>query len=183
MRAGGGKEKGSAFERETGAQLSRWITAGQRKDLFSRNVLSGGRFTGQERKGETLGIPGDLMAAHPLAFDFLRRHVIECKHYADLGFAQFLFDQDRASFLIKTYDHTVNQAIKIDAFAWVIAKQNMKPAILLCPEHSANGLLRFAKRGPRIWHHKLQRGYLYMFLLSDILTRVLPTQYIKFMQE
>jgi hypothetical protein len=183
MRKGGGKEKGSAFERAIGAALSLWITAGERKDLFSRNVLSGGRFTNALKNDDKLGIPGDLMAAHPLAFDFLAGHVIECKHYKDLNLDAFLFDQQRKSFLIQVFDHTKAQGQAIGGL-WplIIAKQNMRPTILLCESQIGELLLaaipQRTRRAPTLWHHKLQRGRLYMFLLDDVLQQVPASRYI-----
>jgi hypothetical protein len=132
MRQGGGKAKGSAFERQVGARLSRWITNGARGDLFSRNVLSGGDFTKRAAsRAEELGMPGDLMARHPLAFDFARAFTVECKHYADLGLVAFLLDHGGTSFLGKVLQHTSFQASQANTHYMVIARQNRLPVLVI----------------------------------------------------
>lgn len=133
MRPGGGKQKGSNFERATGRALSMWLTEGERGDLFARNVLSGGVFTNNIKKGNTkeLGTPGDLMANHPRAFAFLSKFNVECKHKADIGLDAFLFDYGDKSFLAKTLRGLREQSHKLGIAPWVVAKQNLRPTILL----------------------------------------------------
>lgn len=125
MKAGGAKSKGSLFEREVGKNLSLWLTEGEQSNIFSRNVLSGGGFTITAKTGiETPNIPGDLMAASPLAFEFLSMFSIECKHRADIGIDVYLRDTKGTSFLSKTIKHTKEQA-ELHNLSWmVIAKQN-----------------------------------------------------------
>ena len=49
MRKGGGKEKGSSFERLVCKRMSMWLSKGERDDLFWRSAMSGGRATVQLR--------------------------------------------------------------------------------------------------------------------------------------
>lgn len=130
MKPGGGKQKGANFERATGKGLSNWLTCGERGDLFTRNVLSGGKFTNAEQRGKKEGIPGDLMAAHPLAYEFLTHFLVECKHYADLGLDTFFYDRRRKSFLWTVLTHTKKQARSAELHWLIIAKQNLKQPLV-----------------------------------------------------
>jgi hypothetical protein len=125
MRKGGAKAKGSLFEREVGRKLSLWLTNGEKPNIFARNVLSGGSFTITAKKGmETPNIPGDLMAASPLAFEFLSMFSVECKHRAEVALDVYLRDIKGTSFLSKTITHTKSQAEQHNLSWMVIAKQN-----------------------------------------------------------
>lgn len=133
MRTGGGKNKGSEWEREVGKRLSRWISKGARSDLFTRNVLSGGDFTRRivKESGE-IGTPGDLMARDKLAFDFIRAFFVECKHYKVLGFVPFLFDVSGKTFLSVALAHASMQAAQSGTHFMFVAKQNnLQPVVIL----------------------------------------------------
>ena len=133
MRKGGGHEKGAEFERQVGRQLSFWLTHDKRADLFTRNVLSGGSFTRRVASDDkAAGIPGDIMAKHPLAYSFLQTFLIECKHYADIGMLSFLLDLEGTTFLAKTLHHAQLQAAQANVHFLVIAKQNrVAPLVIM----------------------------------------------------
>ena len=57
MRKGGGKAKGSSFERLICKELSLWITGGEHQDVFWRSAMSGGRSTVAMKKGDKLALP------------------------------------------------------------------------------------------------------------------------------
>lgn len=128
MRAGGGKAKGSSWERVTGVELSLWVSEGARADLFARTVLSGGQFT-ISKVNE--GIPGDLQANNSLAFAFMELFSVECKHYKDIGLDKYILDQAGKSFLSKTWKLAKEQSSKIGVTPLVVAKQNHCPAIVI----------------------------------------------------
>lgn len=131
MRAGGGAEKGHKWERDVGKQLSLWLTKGQYPDLMSRNVLSGGSFTiAENARRSTARKPGDLIAANPLAFAFLTRFSIECKHLRDIGLEPWLFHPQGQSELGRIIDKAQSQARVIGAEYMVIAKQNHRDAMV-----------------------------------------------------
>lgn len=134
MRKGGGKPKGNEWERETGRRLSMWLTNGQRRNVFARNVLSGGGFTITHGKGqETPNIPGDLMAASPLAFDFLSTFSVECKDTQEIDLVAFINDHySKKSFMMRTILHTEKQA-KVHGLTWIIVgKRNFqKPFVIM----------------------------------------------------
>src|SRR5581483_12100766 len=87
MRKGGGKEKGSQYEREIGYKLSLWLSNGARKDILCRTVGSGAQFTFSK---SVRGIPGDLRSQHELGDLFCQKFVLECKHWKDLELIRFL---------------------------------------------------------------------------------------------
>jgi hypothetical protein len=92
MRPGGGKQKGSAFERQVGAQLSAWVAGGDEKQLI-RTVLSGG----WKRAASDWRQVGDLASNGPAGEQFRRVFAVECKRYRVLDWwAWWLWDGVRA---------------------------------------------------------------------------------------
>lgn len=91
MRSGGGKAKGSAFEREVCVKLSKWLSGGDQEDIFWRSAMSGGRSTVAFKKGKSHAAQvGDISAVHPLGNQFIKNFAIECKFYKDLNFQGML---------------------------------------------------------------------------------------------
>jgi hypothetical protein len=144
MRSGGSKAKGSAWEREVGRRLSLWLTDGVQDDLFSRTVLSGGQFT---RSGK--GISGDLMAnGHPLAFRFLEKFSIECKHWASAGLEEFILKASEKCPISKAIEQATAGSPNKEFM--LIIKENRKPAFVImglpqkwlsaAPHHSIFGI-------------------------------------------
>lgn len=161
MRAGGGKEKGSSWEREVGKALSLWLTAGERPDIFSRNVLSGGSFTqAQSRGNRSSRMPGDLMAAHPLAFRFMEHYAVECKHLATLGLEAFLFDDKSACELSKIIMYANGQAQQAGLEYMIVAKQNRRDPFVITTGEIGARILAAARVGrvrlqpPHHWLHR-----------------------------
>lgn len=88
------KGKGSSFERQVSKDLSRWISDGERSDLFWRSSQSGGRATIMYRKGENAKSQvGDLSAIDYLGMAFMQHFSIECKHYKTLDLHQIPLNQ------------------------------------------------------------------------------------------
>lgn len=173
MRAGGGKNKGSDFERLVARKLSLWVSSGLRADLFARNVLSGGSFTHAMKKGsKEHGIPGDLTANHPLAFKFLTKFCIECKHYTSLGLDAFLFDTKLdKSFLGKVWTKAHKEAVNAKLRAMVIAQQNRRPPIVLIEHDVMDAILLAVPRRLRLSsYHSLFGQKLAMVPLGDMVT-------------
>lgn len=180
-RPGGGKFKGSEFERSVGRTLSMWISDGQRKNLFSRNVLSGGGYTVTQAKGrETPNIPGDLMAASPLAFNFLSIFSIECKHHADIDLDVFLRDRRGTSFLMKTILHTSKQAAEHGLTWLVIAKENRHEPIVLM-DYQVVGIEAIASATfPDAFHyHVLHNQQYLMTTLNNMMRLVSARRFIR----
>jgi hypothetical protein len=162
MRPGGSNSKGGTFERKIGGMLSRWLTHGERTDLFSRNVLSGGQFTVSQGKR---GTPGDLIAAHPLAFRFLSLFTLELKHRANIGLAQYIMDTAHKSFLSQVIRHTETQARAHGKHYMVIAAQNHVTPIVLTSAAVGSCLEPFMRS------HALHAHTVTMVHLSGLLSR------------
>ena len=180
MRVGGGKAKGSQWERDCGKAISLWLTHGERPDIMSRNVLSGGSFTNAENAGKVSSrMPGDMMAAHPLAFRFLSRFSVECKFLKDIGLLQYLLDPRMQNPLAIIIALARRQAKAINCEFMVIAKQDRRDAIVFVDgavgEHM---MLCLQKRGTRsVMHpmyHFLHKGNIFCLRFIDMLKMVDP---------
>lgn len=184
MRPGGGKDKGSAWERECGKQISLWLTRGERPDIMSRNVLSGGSFTNAENAGKLSSrMPGDMMAAHPLAFRFLSRFSVECKHLKDIGMLQYMLDPRQQNPLALIIALARRQAKAIDCEFMVVAKQNRHPpVVLVAGDVGEHMMLCTQKRGVRTMlhpmHHYLHKGDVCALLFSDMLDKIDPDLFL-----
>ena len=180
MKAGGGKSKGSAWEREVGKLLSLWLTNAERPDIFSRNVLSGGSFTLAEAAGkQSSRMAGDLMAAHPLAFRFLSRFSVECKHLANIGLDAFIFDPRMMSPLGHIIRQARRQARYTDAEYMIVAKQNRQDALVMVDGQIGKQMLEALKTtGNRAalkpMHHFFHGDQIFAMRFRDMLVRVNP---------
>lgn len=80
MRKGGGKSKGSSFEREFCKLLSLWWTRGESDCAFWRTAGSGGRATVRGRKGMTTsGAAGDICATDNKGIRLMKAFTFELK--------------------------------------------------------------------------------------------------------
>jgi len=123
MRAGGGKQKGSQFEREICVLLSKWVSAGAREDLFWRAAMSGGRATVGKRKGADLAAhAGDISATHEDGHALTNTWYIECKRYADLNYAGFMLKN--AGPLATFWRETCEHAASFDKLPMLIARED-----------------------------------------------------------
>jgi hypothetical protein len=124
------KDKGGNHEREIGRKLSLWLSHGEKTDLFSRNVLSGGSFThSMNRHGVGKGTAGDLLAAHPLAYEFLQLFEVECKHWEDIQADAILWKMKGQ--LLNVIDVLEKRALKERRFFMLIARQDYRPDLLM----------------------------------------------------
>jgi hypothetical protein len=130
MRTGGSKQKGSSFERTICRQLSLLISKGERTDLFWRSATSGGRATIELNKGIiNQNQAGDISSIDILSHWLVRDYLIECKHYADLGFTSgFLSNTGN---LYNFWKSLVNDALRRNKSPLLIAKQNNRPVVIL----------------------------------------------------
>lgn len=185
MRIGGQKDKGSTWEREAGRLLSLWLTDNARPDIFTRNVLSGGAFTVAQTAGKlTSRMPGDLMAAHPLAFQFLSQFMVECKHLRSLELEQFFFDQKAASMLHHILIFAEQQAQQGGLEYMVLAKQNRKPALVFVSGHIGMRMLEAStgSGGRRLVvpnHHFFHRKRVMSLRLDEMMERVRPSAFLQ----
>ena len=130
MRTGGGKGKGSAFEREVCRRLSLWLSQGQRDDLLWRSAMSGGRATVQFRQGKmNLTQSGDVSAVGQGAFEFCERVFTECKYYRALQIDRGIICGTGS--LVKFWEKAVEEAFKYNKQPLLIAKQNLYPPLAI----------------------------------------------------
>lgn len=130
MKAGGGKAKGSAFEREVCRRLSLWVSNGHKEDLFWRSAMSGGRATVQRRKGVDVRQAGDITAVAPEGHVLTDKYYIECKAYRSLAFDRFIFLGQGT--LMKFWRVAVKEARKYHRRPMIICKQNGFPIVMVC---------------------------------------------------
>lgn len=170
MKSGGGKNKGSSFERKIGEIISLWLSAGQRRDLLCRTVGSGAQFTSAFNRGHQAGLAGDLRSQDPLADKLCNKFVIECKHWRDLEIIRFLHaDGELYKALLK-----VQQEGQTVGKHWMlIAKQNNRPALLLVP--AGVGLTIPTQK----INHLLFGGTVNLYFLDDFFETVSPEQFLK----
>lgn len=130
MKVGGGKQKGSAFERECCKALSLWISDGARADVFWRSAMSGGRATialaaGAKHQSQA----GDISPIAALGERLLNLVVAECKHCRELGF--FSGVTKRTGTLYGFWVELMKQARRFERQPFLIARQNNMPTICL----------------------------------------------------
>lgn len=159
MRPGGGKSKGSAYEREVCKRLSLWVSLGKREDLFWRSAMSGGRATVGKKKGLDLAAhAGDISATHPDGHVLTDHFYVECKRYGDLNFAAFLCKQQGV--LAKFWGEAIKQAVAHDRIPMLIVREDRGETFVIVPHEAmlTRGLMghqfRFA---PESWIARLHR--------------------------
>ena len=126
MIRGAGKLKGGKFERLVCKQLSAWVTGGQRKDVFWRSAMSGGRATVH---GSSVRQAGDVTAVAPEGHALTDKYMVECKHERDLQFDRFTV-QHRGPLM--RYWLKLNQQCHVhDRLPMLVARQNGWPVLVL----------------------------------------------------
>lgn len=181
VRVGGGKQKGNNWERESARRISLWLTNGEKGDLLTRNVLSGGTFTNAMKAGRMSShMPGDLMAAHPAAFAFMSRYSIECKHHKDLKIIQYLLDPRQQSELAKIIDLARRQAAHHNLEFMVIARQNRVEPFTFLSESVGYKLLESLKSENVVpMYHRLHQGRVFCLRFTDMLSMVDPNRFLE----
>lgn len=136
MRVGGGKGKGSAFERLCCKRLSLWVSGDKREDLFWRSAMSGGRATVGRRQGKDHAHhAGDISSTHPDGHKLTDNWYIECKFYKSLNIESALLDGTGC--LTKFWREACEQATAHKKLPMLIAKQNNTKVLLIIPRAGA----------------------------------------------
>lgn len=131
MRAGGGKNKGSSYERWVCGKLSLWVTGGKIEDGLWRSAMSGGRATVHLKRGTKIQQVGDICAVRPELHDFCAKFYIECKHVKSLDIESFLI---RGKGLLAKFWKTACQEAKShDRIPLIVARQNRTHDLLISP--------------------------------------------------
>ena len=157
MRPGGGKAKGSTFERKVCDMLSLWVSEGQKRDCFWRSAMSGGRSTVSLRKGVTLSRQaGDISSVSPEGHALTDICFVECKHYKDLKLDRFLFAQGP---LFVIWKQVCSQAKHYSRKPVLIVRTNRLPPIVITHEDGP-----FSKLALRGIHLEIgQKVVIYLF--------------------
>jgi hypothetical protein len=156
--------KGAGFERGLCKSLSLWLSHGEKKDLFSRNAGSGGAYTSNMARGNVLGTGGDVMAAHPVAYEFLQYFFVEAKFWQDLQLESALWGKGELNTVIKKVE---KQAEKAERIPMLITKQNFRPTLMFVPGHIGSIFTSLSFR--QIMYHALWRGRWTVFIYDDVL--------------
>lgn len=131
MRKGGGKPKGNAYEREICKDLSKWISYGERDDIFWRSAMSGGRTTVGLKKGivrNTQG--GDITAIDPIGNKLTNKYVIECKSYKNIHLQSMLFYIPKNGSIYEFWIELYNKSKQLGKDMMLIIKQNNLPKLI-----------------------------------------------------
>ena len=145
MKPGGGKHKGTAWEREVCKRLSLWVSHGKDPDLFWRSAISGGRATVLLTKGRSIKPAGDICSVDPNGHKLTDRYFIECKHERDLELHRFLLHQGK---LWRYWEKAVEQAVLHKRTPMVVAKQDRYGALLLTLTGTIRAPFPLAELGP-----------------------------------
>jgi len=123
MKKGGGKAKGSDFERLICRKLTHWITGSEKPEIFWRSGGSGSVFT--RGKSNTKGggnMPGDLMAIHAKGQWLCEAFSIECKSYKDYRLEKVL--TEKKDHVTEWWMQACDDAKKSSRFPMLIFKRN-----------------------------------------------------------
>lgn len=129
MKPGMGKNKGGEFERLICRKLTKWVTGKEDPLIFWRSASSGAHATQKNKAGKESKMYGDIMSIDP-AGDFLtNKYVIECKHYKNYCFEDFLvLDKGKVADWWKQVE---GDALKADKEPMLIFKRNNYPILIM----------------------------------------------------
>lgn len=177
LKPGGGKTKGSGWERTCCEILSLWLSKGERKDLICRTVGSGGQFTSSAQRGTIKGLAGDLRAQDGIeAFKFFERTVTECKFWADLELVKFLLQSGELYEAMQKVKKEAEQTEKPNW--WLLAKQNNRQPLLFT-QCDFNGNAGFKYPLEKLRYHLLFNASVFMFTLDEFVKVVDPAELLK----
>jgi len=132
-----GKQKGSAFEREICQELSKWISYGERDDIFWRSAMSGGRATvGMKRGIQRTSQAGDITAIDSLGQKLTDKFVIECKFYRNIHIESMMFGKPKNNSILEFWTKLYTDSLKLGKDMMLIIKQNNSPTLIALPVYS-----------------------------------------------
>ena len=131
MRIGGGKQKGSAFEREICKDLSLWISGGERDDLFWRSAMSGGRQTvGYKKVINRKNQGGDITSIDPIGNKLTDKYVIECKSYKNIHLQSMLYGIPKNASIYEFWIELYNKSKQLNKDMMLVIKYNTSVKLL-----------------------------------------------------
>lgn len=167
MRSGGGKGKGSSYERLICKRLSLWITAGKKEDCFWRSAMSGGRATVAQRKGKEVRQAGDITAVSPEGHALTDVFYIELKHYKKLDIESFFLKGQGT--LANFWRTAVKEARKHDRQPLMIVRQNRTPDLVLSRPSALSPLMNGVPKNLSITLRSHSLGRVTVWLLDEML--------------
>lgn len=131
MKPGAGKSKGGSFEREICQKLSKWVSYGERDDIFWRSAMSGGRATvGMKRGIKRTSQAGDITAIDPLGQKLIDKFVIECKFYRNIHIESIMFGKPKVGSILEFWTKLCKDSDKMGKDPMLIIKQNGWPVLM-----------------------------------------------------
>ena len=131
MIKGGGKKKGSSFEREICKKLSLWISEGEKDDVFWRSAMSGGRSTVGVKKGiKRSQQVGDISAIDVIGQKFIDIFLVECKFYKNIQLHSLLFGKPSKNSIHEFWTVLEKKAKEFYKEPMLIFKQNKLPVLI-----------------------------------------------------
>jgi len=128
MKSGGGKNKGSSFERKVCRILTKWITGKEHPEIFWRSASSGAKSTMDSIKGTATDMHGDIMAVNEEGFWFTSKFLIECKFYKDVDIGKFLTGSGK---LRDWWNQACEDGAKANKIPLLIFKRNGSPIYIM----------------------------------------------------
>jgi hypothetical protein len=130
MKKGGGKSKGSAFEREVSRYLTRWLSGQEKEYFFYRSPGSGGVATVIQENKE---ITGDIIAVKPEAKFFTDKFSVELKTgYEGAGFHKHLKGL-KSNEIEEFWSQAVTDADRAEKYPMLIFKKmRCSPVVAIC---------------------------------------------------
>ena len=140
MKAGGGKAKGSGFERDVCRILTEWITGETHPEIFWRSANSGAKATMDRRVGRQAKMHGDLVAVRPEGEELMKHVIIECKFYKQGSFMEFFNEKSqlRSWWTQATHDATVSGKTPV-----LIFKFNRSPIFIASTIYFTESIIRW----------------------------------------
>jgi hypothetical protein len=126
-----GKQKGSAFERDICKRLSLWISNGNRKDIFWRSAMSGGRATIQLVKGEkNKSQTGDISSIDFLGQKLTDNFIIECKFYRNIHLESLVYGAPKTASILEFWKRLKRDCERFNKKPILIFKENGKEILI-----------------------------------------------------
>lgn len=130
MRPGGGKNKGSSFERLICKKLSLWFTENERDDVFFRSASSGAMATQRFKKGKnTSGQQGDITSTDSEGIKLIKKFNFELKSYKDFSL-DFLVYKNK-SLIHAWWEQCTGDSERENKRPLLIIKKNNKKEIII----------------------------------------------------
>lgn len=128
MRSGGGKAKGSAFERWVAKELSLWLTRGADAKQLIRSVLSGGWTAHRKTSDEPWRHAGDLAPNGPIGEAFRKAVAVECKHYGVID----LYGYWQPTHKLNVWWEKLNEeASEAGCASMLVFRANLRPTMVM----------------------------------------------------